>query len=157
MEVWMTHTTSSGSRRLPRPRHTLAITVAVVAVVTSLGGGVVGATPEDGPRVRGSLLLAGHDHWNEEGERACVGSGLYGDVRRGMRVAVRDQQGAIVARTILGAGRRTAAGCRLSFVVQLPHTAEYNFEIGRDGAVYQASYDDAGLSYVHRRVSFVVP
>lgn len=148
---------ASGFRWDGRSLRAAAMTFVVIAAVSGVGAAAGATTPQEGTRVRGSLLLVGRDHWSPKGERACVGAGLYGDVRRGMHVLVRDEQGTILTRTVLGSGRRETSGCRLSFAVTLPHSDVYTFEIGHRGAVYQESYDDDGLSYVHRRLSFVVP
>ena len=73
-----------------------------------------------------------------------------------MRVVVRDEQKVILAKTTLRAGKKTFGGCRLTFVTTLPDAEFYNFQIGPRGAVYQTTFDDSGLTRLHRKVDFVI-
>ena len=141
-----------GSQGTRRVRGMVGALLAVAVVLLGTGAAV---PHQPGTRVDGAVLLAGHELWTSAGG-ASAGAGLYGDVGRGIRVLVRDDQDVIVARTTLRAGRKTGRGCRLAFAVTLPKAEGYTFQIGPRGAVYQSGFDDAGLKFENYRLEFVI-
>jgi hypothetical protein len=108
-------------------------------------------------RVTGELVLASQRHWSSDDGPSCVGADLYGDVRRGTRVVVRDVNGSTLARTALRRGTQHDAACSFEFRVRFPDASLYNFEVGRRGAVYQGAYDDPALKLSRYRLTFTIP
>jgi hypothetical protein len=136
------------------PRRALLLALAVTLVVGGVSQTAAAAT---GTRVRGTFALADRQFWIAGEARACAGTGLYGDVGEGTPVSVRDERGAVIAETTLGAGHSTYDACVFDFTVELPPAHAYTIEVGvlaDGGLVYRETWDAAGVEQLASNLVF---
>jgi hypothetical protein len=129
---------------------TVACTVLVMGPAPAVAASGTGQR-----RVHGALLLTRPEHWRATSD-GCVGAGIYDDVGPTTTVVVLDQSGAVLARTTLGIGHASDAGCRLRFSVSVPAERDCTFKVGRGGSVFQTTYDEQGLLDARNRITFAV-
>jgi hypothetical protein len=110
--------------------------VGIAVLATSAPAGAATSVPA---RIHGSLTFSSRTDWARDGAKGCHGRGLYGDVESGTTVTVSTLTDRVLVRTSLASGKRTAAGCRFTFVVRkLPAAPLYHLVVGPErNIVYQ--------------------
>jgi hypothetical protein len=118
-----------------RPIVLVPAVVVLLGIILALlwGFGVLGGKQE----VTGTFSLL--DPEGYEGTDPCFGTGGYSDIGTGAQVIVTDRAGTVIASGDLGPGKvESVEGfqvCQFSFVVDVPATEFYRFEVGDRGSI----------------------